>query len=93
MSGRPGVVTDRCRALKNGDGEGHAARGERRCEVCNAKGSARYKHHRLRSGRTVKVSKADLLVFVREFNRAWDALDHDPDRVFHHAAEAMFSAQ
>lgn len=85
--------TDRCHRLRNGDLAGHAERGEPNCEVCNAKNSAKFKRHRLGTGRAIRTTKADLLVFVREFNRAWDALDHDPERVFHHAAEAMFSAQ
>jgi hypothetical protein len=88
---KPYTVTGKCTTNRWGDPAGHTARGESLCPRCAILVSARQRRLNIISkpGAAMRLTKHELLVFVREFNTAWNPETRDVDKAFIAAVEAV----
>jgi ribosomal protein S27AE len=85
------TVTERCHANRWGDPAGHAKRGERLCPRCTVLVAARMRRWNIcnKPGAGMRLTKRELLLFVREFNAAWNPETRDTDTAFQTAIESV----
>lgn len=84
------ATTARCVQNRWGDPNGHIARHEPLCPRCAALANAKVRRWSFLTGRTngIRLTRDELLVFVREFNTAWNPETRDPDTALAAAVEA-----
>jgi hypothetical protein len=85
------TTTERCFENRWGDPNGHKARGEALCPRCAALANAKVRRWNIinRPGAGMRLTKRELLVFVREFNHAWNPETRDTDTAFQTAIESV----